>query len=191
MKVVKEEPINYNLDFNGNEDQKINNGEQDDADVEKQMNNNDGNDNDDDIDGNQPDEIDDGEPALGVKNHQADTHGDFEYEQETIRIQSKIEKPLIQSPAHASMQDPFLEESDSNFFAYFMSLMLICIIVYVAYHNKTKVIALVLEGRRSGSGRGTGGIGRRKHTAAYRKLDTNLEEAITSNASGRTTQIIY
>lgn len=92
------------------------------------------------------------------------------------------------------IQDPFLEGTDSNFFSYFMALMFICIVLYVAYHNKTKVIALVLEGRRSNSGRSGGngsGIGRRKHSAAYRKLDTNLEEAITSNKCGRTAQIIY
>lgn len=91
----------------------------------------------------------------------------------------------------SARSDPFLEGTDSNFFSYFMAMMFVCIVLYVAYHNKTKVIALVLEGRRSSSdGRG-GGIGRRKHTAAYRKLDTNLEEAIKSNNSGRTAQIIY
>lgn len=83
--------------------------------------------------------------------------------------------------------DPFLEESGSNFFTYFLVGMFLCMAMYVIYHNKSKVLALLLEGRRSDKGRG----GRRKHTAAYRKLDSNLEEAITSSASGRTTQIIY
>lgn len=84
--------------------------------------------------------------------------------------------------------DPFISDTDSNFFTYFMFLLLICIICYVGYHNKSKVLALVLEGRRSNGGRN----GRRKHTAAYRKLDTNLEEAISSNShTTRTAQIIY
>ncbi|XP_055692622.1 uncharacterized protein LOC129795404 [Lutzomyia longipalpis] len=83
-------------------------------------------------------------------------------------------------------RDPFQEEDESNFFTYFMCVMIVCIIAYVVYHNKTKVLALLLEGRRSSQGRG-----RRKHTAAYRKLDSNLEEAITSSAASRTTQIIY
>ncbi|XP_059621740.1 trans-Golgi network integral membrane protein 1-like [Phlebotomus argentipes] len=82
--------------------------------------------------------------------------------------------------------DPFQDPDKSNFFTYFMALMAVCILAYVVYHNKTKVLALVLEGRRSSQGRG-----RRKHTAAYRKLDSNLEEAITSSAASRTTQIIY
>uniref|UniRef100_A0A6B2EHM5 Putative trans-golgi network integral membrane protein tgn38 n=1 Tax=Phlebotomus kandelakii TaxID=1109342 RepID=A0A6B2EHM5_9DIPT len=83
-------------------------------------------------------------------------------------------------------KDPFKDEAESNFFIYFLCLMVVCVLVYVVYHNKSKVLALVLEGRRSSQGRG-----RRKHTAAYRKLDSNLEEAIASSAASRTSQIIY
>lgn len=89
--------------------------------------------------------------------------------------------------------DPFFEESDSNFFSYFLFAMFACIACYVAYHNKSKLLALALEGRRSSTGRGGFSKGR-KHTAAYRKLDSNLEEAIMSNsaASSRSQQqIIY
>uniref|UniRef100_A0A1Q3FBN9 Uncharacterized protein n=1 Tax=Culex tarsalis TaxID=7177 RepID=A0A1Q3FBN9_CULTA len=89
--------------------------------------------------------------------------------------------------------DPFFEESDSNFFPYFLLVMFACIVSYVAYHNKSKLLALALEGRRSSTGRGGFSKGR-KHTAAYRKLDSNLEEAIMSNsaASSRSQQqIIY
>lgn len=89
--------------------------------------------------------------------------------------------------------DPFFEETDSNFFSYFLFAMFACIVCYVAYHNKSKLLALVLEGRRSSTGRGGFSKGR-KHTAAYRKLDSNLEEAIMSNsaASSRSQQqIIY
>ncbi|XP_055698639.1 trans-Golgi network integral membrane protein 2-like [Phlebotomus papatasi] len=83
-------------------------------------------------------------------------------------------------------KDPFHEVEESNFLTYFMCMMIVCILAYVVYHNKSKVLALVLEGRRSSQGRG-----RRKHTAAYRKLDSNLEEAIASSATSRTSQIIY
>lgn len=89
--------------------------------------------------------------------------------------------------------DPFFEETDSNFFSYFLFVMFACIVCYVAYHNKSKLLALALEGRRSSTGRGGFSKGR-KHTAAYRKLDSNLEEAIMSNsaASSRSQQqIIY
>lgn len=95
------------------------------------------------------------------------------------------------------IDDPFYEEGDSNFFAYFMLFMAICVLGYVGYHNKSKVLALLLEGRRgSSSGRGGGaGLSRRrssrKHTAQYQKLDTNLEEAISSTGQSRTSQVIY
>lgn len=86
--------------------------------------------------------------------------------------------------------DALFEDADSNFFSYLMFLMLITIIFYIAYHNKTKVLALVIEGRRGRSGSRNGS--RRKHNSAeYRKLDSNLEEAIQSNDQVLTTQIIY
>lgn len=93
------------------------------------------------------------------------------------------------------------DDDDSYFFEYFLFSMFLVIVFYVAYHNRSKLLGLMLEGRRGSSGggggggfngsRGKGGIGRRKHTAAYRKLDTNLEEAISSSAASRTSQIIY
>lgn len=104
-----------------------------------------------------------------------------------VEVSPPNQRDVITRPA--VVEDPYSDNVDSNFFAYFMFLMLVCVVCYVGYHNKSKVFALLLEGRRSSGGRN--GIGRRKHTAAYRKLDTNLEEAISSNSSGRTTQIIY
>ncbi|XP_050069634.1 trans-Golgi network integral membrane protein 2-like [Anopheles maculipalpis] len=89
--------------------------------------------------------------------------------------------------------DPFYEQKDSNFFPYFLFAMFSCAMLYVAYHNKSKLLALVVEGRRTSSGRGGFSKGR-KHTAAYRKLDSNLEEAITSGSGSgghSSTQIIY
>lgn len=105
-----------------------------------------------------------------------------------VNIQHKDDYVLADNPKE-DVSDPFFADGDSNFFTYFMLIMLLCIIVYVGYHNKSKVLALVLEGRRGSNSRG--GSGRRKHTAAYRKLDSNLEEAITSGASSRASQIIY
>ncbi|KAJ6639140.1 Trans-Golgi network integral membrane protein 2 [Pseudolycoriella hygida] len=100
--------------------------------------------------------------------------------------------PVIPQQEKASAQniDPFINDDDSNFFTYFMFVLLVCVIAYVVYHNKSKMLALLLEGRRSSSN-GRSGLSRRKHTAAYRKLDSNLEEAITSSANGRSTQVIY
>ncbi|XP_058169896.1 trans-Golgi network integral membrane protein 1-like [Anopheles ziemanni] len=89
--------------------------------------------------------------------------------------------------------DPFYNQNDSNFFSYFLFAMFSCVVLYVAYHNKSKLMALVVEGRRTSNGRGGFSKGR-KHTAAYRKLDSNLEEAITSGSGSgghSSSQIIY
>lgn len=109
------------------------------------------------------------------------------------KIVSKSKDSPDQSPSKEQLQnkeDPFTDDTDSNFFTYFMCLLFVCVIAYVVYHNKSKMLALMLEGRRS-STNGRSGLSRRKHTAAYRKLDSNLEEAITSSANGRSTQVIY
>lgn len=95
----------------------------------------------------------------------------------------------MQSPLLADTAD-FREDKESSFFPYFMFLMFVIVTMYVAYHNKSKILALLIEGRRSRSySRG----GRRKqHSAEYRKLDSNLEEAIQSDGSHMTSsQIIY
>lgn len=87
--------------------------------------------------------------------------------------------------------DALFDDTDSNFFSYLMLLMFMTIIFYVLYHNKTKVLALVIEGRRGHSGYSRNGSRRKHHSAEYRKLDSNLEEAIQSNDQVLTTQIIY
>lgn len=80
-------------------------------------------------------------------------------------------------------------DDGSNFLAYLIFLMFLTGISYVGYHNKTKVLALVIEGRRGRRYSRNGG--RRRHSAEYRRLDSNLEEAIQSNSQVHVTQIIY
>lgn len=87
--------------------------------------------------------------------------------------------------------EALFDDTESNFFSYLMFLMLITIIFYIAYHNKTKVLALVIEGRRGRSGFSRNVTKRKHHSAEYRKLDSNLEEAIQSNDQVLTPQIIY
>nr|CAD7602784.1 unnamed protein product [Timema genevievae] len=72
----------------------------------------------------------------------------------------------------------FSDDEDSHFFAYFMTMVLICIIGYLVFHNKQK-------------GRSRKGSRRRPNTAGYRKLDSNLEEAVTSSCSQSVTHVIY
>lgn len=91
-----------------------------------------------------------------------------------------------------SNQVEFHEDKESSFFPYFMFLMFVVVTFYVAYHNKSKILALLIEGRRSRSYSSRGGGRRKQHSAEYRKLDSNLEEAIQSDGGHiLSTQIIY
>ncbi|GAB1862284.1 Trans-Golgi network integral membrane protein 2 [Camponotus japonicus] len=78
-------------------------------------------------------------------------------------------------------------EDDSHLFTYFTVVTVACIAGYIGYHNKQKILAIVLEGRRSRSNRSR----RRPSTANYRKLDCTLEEAVTSQCNANVTHVIY
>lgn len=86
---------------------------------------------------------------------------------------------------------PFEEDPDSNFFTYLCIIMFLTIVLYILYHNKQKILALLLEGRQGRNSRRPRSRGGSK--AAYSKLDCNLEEAITSkkSLSGKSMDIIY
>ncbi|ERL83505.1 uncharacterized protein LOC125504371 [Dendroctonus ponderosae] len=71
-------------------------------------------------------------------------------------------------------------DGDSYFFSYFSVTMCLVIVGYVGYHNRHKILALLLEGKR---GKRNGRSGRRPNSANYHKLDTNLEEAISSSCT--------
>lgn len=78
-----------------------------------------------------------------------------------------------------------LDDGSSNFFGYFMFLSIVAIAAYLVFHNKQKILALILEGRRRQSSR------RRMDGKEYRRVDTNLEDTMTSrdDVSGR--HVIY
>ncbi|XP_014253078.1 trans-Golgi network integral membrane protein 1-like isoform X2 [Cimex lectularius] len=82
----------------------------------------------------------------------------------------------------------FAETEDSNFFTYFIVMTSACIIAYVFFHNKNKLLALALEGRKVRSTRGKG----RHSSTSYSKLHSNLEEAIASNTTApSSTHVLY
>lgn len=78
-------------------------------------------------------------------------------------------------------------DGESYFFTYFMVICILFILGYVGYHNRLKVFALLLEGKRGKRQY----RGRRPNSANYHKLDTNLEEAISSNVTKTPTNVIF
>ncbi|XP_042894362.1 trans-Golgi network integral membrane protein 2-like isoform X2 [Penaeus japonicus] len=75
----------------------------------------------------------------------------------------------------------FTDDEDSHFFAYFLTIMVSAIIFYLVFHNKQRIIALIIEGRSPGDRRGRRSSSRGK----YHKLDNNLEEAITATKGAK------
>ena len=86
------------------------------------------------------------------------------------------------------MNDEEAIETQSTFFSYFVAFTILCIVGYLVFHNKKKIIALVLEGRRRNpSSRSSA---RRSSSAQYRKLD-NLEEAMADTSDDNLRNVIY
>jgi len=78
------------------------------------------------------------------------------------------------------------EVSQSNFLGYFIVLSIITIIAYLVFHNKKKILGLIVEGR---GGRQAGR--RRSGGREYRKLDSNMEDMLDSGKETSMRQVIY
>jgi len=76
-------------------------------------------------------------------------------------------------------------DEQSSFFGYFILLSIVAIIAYLVFHNKQKILALVLEGRRRQGNR------RRSGGREYRKLDSNLEDTMDHGKETSLRQVIY
>jgi len=79
---------------------------------------------------------------------------------------------------------PYIED-ESSFLPHFIFLAILCITAYLVYHNKSKILALVLEGRRGQNAR------RRSGGRTYTKLDSTLEENMDLKRETSLRQVIY
>ncbi|XP_045767127.1 trans-Golgi network integral membrane protein TGN38-like [Maniola jurtina] len=82
--------------------------------------------------------------------------------------------------------DSFTDDDD-HFFPIFLTGIIIVVLLYILYHNKSKftkvILGLIVEGRQSGRRRNSRGH-------AYRRLDT-LEQAMSSSTAAPPSKIIY
>ncbi|XP_050463142.1 trans-Golgi network integral membrane protein 1-like [Cataglyphis hispanica] len=135
---------------------------------------------------NTQDHYDVGNPEEDIEPNVADSNND---EDDPIQQSTRNQNGNVQEVFEPkNMRYPNIRtEDDSHFFTYFTVIIVACIAGYIGYHNKQKIFAIVLEGRRSRSNRGR----RRPSTANYRKLDCTLEEAVTSQCNANVTHVIY
>nr|XP_054773730.1 trans-Golgi network integral membrane protein 2-like [Lytechinus pictus] len=80
-----------------------------------------------------------------------------------------------QEPAQNIKYEHTYDDDDGNthFLAYSLTAIILILATYIMYHNKQKIIAVVIEGRNSRGRRKRGGSG-------YQKLDQNISEAMPS-----------
>ncbi|XP_070156092.1 trans-Golgi network integral membrane protein 1 [Polyergus mexicanus] len=135
---------------------------------------------------NTQDHYDVGNPEEDIEPNVADSNNveDDPVQQSTRNQNENVQEVVEQKNMQYSN---IRTEDDSHFFTYFTVITVACIAGYIGYHNKQKILAIVLEGRRSRSNRGR----RRPSTANYRKLDCTLEEAVTSQCNANVTHVIY
>jgi len=119
---------------------------------------------------------------------------DVKDEEETVKevteskvepVIPKAEKEIVETKYENNMKPGTEMDEPSSFFGYFILLSIVAIIAYLVFHNKQKILALVLEGRRRQGNR------RRSGGREYRKLDSNLEDTMDPGKETSLRQVIY
>jgi len=119
---------------------------------------------------------------------------DVKDEEETVKkvtkskveqVVPKAEKEIVETKYENNMKPGTEMDEPSSFFGYFILLSIVAIIAYLVFHNKQKILALVLEGRRRQGNR------RRSGGREYRKLDSNLEDTMDPGKETSLRQVIY
>lgn len=100
--------------------------------------------------------------------------------------ESKVDTPM-ETSFEKRMGSGAADPPQSNFFSYFIVLAIITIIAYLVFHNKKKIVGLIVEGRSSGRQAGR----RRSGGREYRKLDSNMEDMMETGRETSMRQVIY
>jgi len=102
-------------------------------------------------------------------------------------VEAKVTPQIEERPGsyseHTSSGE---EEVHSHFMSYFMVLGVTTIVAYLVFHNKKKILGLIVEGR---GGRQAGR--RRLGGREYRKLDSNVEDMMETGRETSMRQVIY
>jgi len=106
-------------------------------------------------------------------------------EEEKVYPTKEKADELVETKYTNSMKTGPEIDEQSSFFGYFILLSIVAIIAYLVFHNKQKILALILEGRRRQGNR------RRSGGREYRKLDSNLEDTMDPGKETSLRQVIY
>jgi len=99
--------------------------------------------------------------------------------------ESKVDTPM-ETSFEKQMGSGAPDPPQTNFFSYFIVLAIITIVAYLVFHNKKKILGLIVEGR---SGKQAGR--RRSGGREYRKLDSNMEDMMETGKETNMRQVIY
>ncbi|XP_030026261.2 trans-Golgi network integral membrane protein 2 [Manduca sexta] len=127
---------------------------------------------------------DNGDPMTDDTKHEKEQSRADEHKEPSL---SSFNHEIAQGDYYHTVQDGYSDGDDDHFFTFFLTAVVMVILIYVLYHNKNKVskvfFGLLLEGRQSGRRRNSRGH-------AYRRLDT-LEQAMSTNTAAPPSKIIY